>query len=106
MAVYTEELATEFNYPHIDIYKRYNDGELCAYKVLAQDGYVFYDTTANDTEPDPITGDLVSVTYYYTIRLCPVTADMENLTLVAVPRDSVNENYIFGGGDNSDHEVM
>ena len=107
MAVYTEELATDFNFPHINIYRRYADGEFWGYKVLAEEGYVFYDPNANDTElsPDPNNPVEIPVTYYYTIRLLTRTFNMDNFSLVAVPRDSVDENYIFGSGDNN-HEIM
>lgn len=106
MATYTDVLNTNFNYPHIDIYSILKDGELNGYKAIAQDGYVFYDTTANNTELDPDTDEEVPVTYYYTIRIYPKTYNFDNFSLVAVPRDSVDENYIFGGGDEPDHEIM
>lgn len=117
MAVWTEVLDTSFNYPGIDIYQRQRDGIFTNYLARAQEGYVFYDTTANDTESvidpetgypviDPETGAEVQqpVTYYYTIRIFAVNYNMANFSLVAVPRDSVDENYIFGVGDN-DHVV-
>ena len=119
MAVYREELATDYSYPHIDIYRQYRDDVFNGYKAYAQNGYVFYDTNANDTTDliDPDTGEpvideetgmpvTVPITYYYTIRIFPKTYNMANFSLVAVPRDSVNENDIFGGGDNNNHEVM
>ena len=105
MAEYTEVLATDFSFPHIDIYRQYTDGVQNGYKALAQDGYVFYDTTATDTEFDPETMEERPVTYYYTIRLFPMRYNMDDFSLVAVPRESVDENYIFGGEDN-DHEIM
>ena len=116
MAEYTKELATEFNFPHIDVYKQYCDGEHYGYEVRVQEGYVYYDTTANDTELqfDPETGEPmfddetglpieVSVTYYYTMSYLPKNYNFANFPWVAVPRDSVNENYIHG--DNN-HEAM
>ena len=103
MAVFTEELATDFNFPHIDIYRQYCDGEFDGYKVLAQSGYVFYDTTANDVTLDPDTEEEVPVTYYYTIRLLTRTYNMDNFSLVAVPRDSVPADMIFGVGN--DHVI-
>lgn len=119
MAVYTDVLDTSFNFPNIDIYQRLKDGELSAYIARAQDGYVFYDTNATDTEnrTDPDTGDLICdpetgvpiefpVTYYYTIRIFPKTYNMANFSLVAVPRDSVDEDNIFGDVEDNEHEVM
>lgn len=104
MAVYTDVLDTSFNYPGIDIYQRLKDGVFRNYLARAQEGYVFYDTTANDVELDPETMEEVPVTYYYTIRIFSVIYDMANFSLVAVPRDSVDENYIFGAGNN-DHVI-
>lgn len=106
MAVWTKELNTNYNFPHIDIYNRLCDGVLSGYQAISHDGYVMYDTTANNTETDPETMEEIPVTYYYTLRGFPKTFNFNNFTWVAVPRDSVDENYIFGGGDNNDHEVM
>lgn len=101
---YREELATDFNFPHIDIYRRYVDGVFSGYNVLAHEGYVFYDTTANNTEPDPDTMEEIPVVYYYTSRILTRYFNMDNFSLVAVPRDSVPADMIFG--TNNDHEVM
>lgn len=117
MAVWTEVINTDYDFPNIDIYNRLEDGELNAYVARAQEGYVFYDTNANDTEllRDPETGDFVyddegnlvevPVTYYYTIRIFPKTYNMNNFSLVAVSREGIDENYIFGDV-SGDHEVM
>ena len=119
MAEWTEQISTEHNnYPNITVYDRFADGEARGWRVQANDGYVFYDENANDTEimVDPNTGmDVIDpetglpvevpVTYYYTVRYLPRTYNWANFALVAVPRDSVDENYIFGVGDNN-HEVM
>lgn len=103
MAVWTDVLDTSFNYPGIDIYQRLKDGAFNNYIARAQEGYVFYDTNADDKELDE-DGNEVSVTYYYVIRIYPVNYNMANFSLVAVPRDSVPENMIFGVGGN-DHVV-
>lgn len=105
MAVWTEELNTNYNYPHIDIFNRYCDGELSGYQARTHEGYVMYDPNANDTELDPETMEERPVIYYYTLRGMPRTANLDNFPMIAVPRDSVDENYIFGVGDN-DHEIM
>lgn len=105
MAVYTLEVATEYNFPNITVYKKLKDGIHYAWQVNPDSGYVMYNTAANDTELDPDTEQPVPVTYYYTIMSCPLSYDFDNFTWVAVPRESVDENYIFGGGDN-DHEIM
>lgn len=113
MAVYTYELSTEHNYPGISVYKKLEDGVHYAWEIRANDGYVFYDTTENNMEPvfDPETGDMVfdpetgepvmrPVTYYYTIASLPLRFNFANFPWVAVPRDSVDENYIFGVGND------
>ena len=106
MGVYTEELNTSFNYPNISIYNRYDDGELWGYKVLPNEGYVMYRTDANDTEFDPETEEEIPVIYYRTIALLPLSFNFDNFTYVAVLRSEVDENYIFGGGGDNNHEVM
>lgn len=97
---YREELATDFNFPHIDIYRRYHGDEFAGYNVLAQEGYVFYDTTANDTEYNEELDAEVPVTYYYVRRIITRYYNMDNFSLVAVPRDSVPADMIFGGGND------
>mgnify|MGYP007115388186 CR=1 FL=1 len=100
------EVATDLNFPNITIERRYYDGVHSGYRMTANEGYVFYDTTANDTELNPETMEEVPVIYYYTIALLTTNFNFDNFPYVAVPRDSVDENYIFGGGNNNDHEVM
>lgn len=106
MAVYTQEEATDIVFPNITVYRRYRDGVHCAYEVYTNDGYVMYDATANYTEVNPDTMEEIPVTYYYTWLTCPVSYNFDNFPWVAVPRDSVDENYIFGGGDDTEHEAM
>jgi hypothetical protein len=98
-------LATDIIIPNISIYRTYVNGNQTGYRANANEGYVFYDKTANDVESDPDTGMETPVTYYYTIAILPLNINFDNFPFVAVPRDSVDENYIFGVGDN-DHEVM
>ena len=102
---YTYVLSTEFSFPNISVYTRYwNETEFSGYRINANEGYVFYDTTANDTEIDPETMEERPVIYYRTLAYLPRNYNMDNFPYVAVPRDSVDENYIFGVGDN-DHVI-
>jgi hypothetical protein len=101
MAVYTFEISAEHNYPNIAVYRKLEDGVLCAWRVNANEGYVMYDPNANDMELDPITMMPKPVTYYYTIKALPLNFNFANFPWVAVPRYSVDENYIFGGGNGS-----
>ena len=105
MGIWTREINTNLNFPNIDIYNVLEDGVLNGYEARPQQGYVMYDTNDNNFELDPTTDELVPVTYYYTLAGFPLAYNFDNFSWVAVPRDSVDENYIFGGGDN-DHEVM
>lgn len=103
---FTYALSEEHNiYPNITVEDRFWDGEPAGWRVTANEGYVFYDQNANDFELDPETNKEVPVTYYYVIRLFPSRYNWANFALVAVPRDSVDENYIFSVGNNN-HEVM
>lgn len=108
MAEYTFVVAEEFNYPNITIYKKLCDGVQTAWRMNANEGYVFYDVNANDVETqfNPETGleEEVPVTYYYTVRSIPLNYNWNNFHWAAVPRDSVDENYIFGL--DTDHEIM
>jgi len=106
MATYSYVISANHNiYPNLTVYDVFRDGVLTRHRLNANEGYVFYDSTANDVEPDPITGEDVPVTYYYTEADLPLTYPWANFPYVAVLRSEVDENFIFGVGDN-DHEVM
>ena len=105
MAVYTEEIATDKVFPNLTIYRQFKDGTHYGWKMTANEGYVFYDTTENNTELDPDTMEERPVIYYHTIAYFPLNFNWDNFPYVAVPRDSVDENYIFG--DETDKpEIM
>lgn len=99
MATFTREVATDITIPNMTVYRLFRDGEHYAYEVYTNTGYVMYDTAADNKEPDE-NGNLVPVIYYYTNVGFPKSYDFDNFTWVAVPRDSVDENYIFGGDIN------
>jgi hypothetical protein len=96
---------SQHTFPNLVIEERWSNGVMRGYRVTPAEGYVFYDSTANDTEPDPITGEDVPVIYYKTLAYLPSNCNFDNFPYVAVLRSSVDENYIFGGNDNN-HEVM
>lgn len=104
MGNWTYEIATEYTFPNITVYKALRDGVLTGYRINANEGYVMYDTRRNDVGYDPITMEEIPVTYYYTVSEVPLAFDFVNFPWVAVPRDSVDENYIFGLPDN-EHEI-
>lgn len=107
MVNWTYEISEEHNiYPNLTVYNRLKDGEPAGWRVNANDGYVYYHSKANDTELDPETMEERPVIYYYTVSYLPRTYNWANFDFVAVPRDSVDENYIFGGGNDNNHEIM
>lgn len=107
MAEWTREINTNYNFPNINILNVLEDGVLSRYEAVPQEGYVMYDTQAEDYIVDPETTELVPVTYYSTLVGMPKTFDFDNFTWVAVLRSTVDENYIFGGGDDEPKpEVM
>lgn len=106
MSEWTYPIDTEHNiYPNITVRKKMRDDVFAGWRINSNEGYVFYDTTENNTEIDPETDDEISVIYYYTEADLTKYFNWNNFNYVAVLRSEVDENYIFGGGDN-DHEVM
>lgn len=105
MAVTYELSRQHNNYPNMTVYDRFADGVPAGWQVYANEGYVIYDTTANDVQINPDTMEEIPVTYYYTAVGLSKYHNWNTFPYVAVLRDSVDENYIFGGVDN-DHEVM
>lgn len=96
MATYTEVIAPDIVLENMTAYQQLHDGEPFAIRVYANEGYVIYDTTAEDYELDPETEKEVPVTYYYTMVTVPASAfSADAFAWVAVPRSEVNENYIF-----------
>ena len=106
MATYTETINTNYNFPNLSVYNRYKDGVLCAYRVYPDDGYVMYDSSKHDTVLNPDTMEEEPVTYYCTMAGLPLNYNFNNFPWVAVLRSEVDENYIFGGGNEPEHEVM
>ena len=101
----THEISTEHNnYPNLTVYDRFADGVPAGWRVNANEGYVFYDTNDENFELDE-NGNEVPVIYYYTVCYFPRTLDWNTFGLVAVLRSSVDENYIYGSGDDN-HETM
>jgi hypothetical protein len=90
----------------MSVYERYLNGEFAGWEIRANEGYVFYDTTENFTELNPDTMEEIPVIYYYTLALKNKNYNWNNFHYVAVPRDSVDENYIFGGGNDNSHEII
>ncbi len=105
MAVYTKEVTTEYTFPNITLYKLLKDGVQYAWEIRPIEGYVMYDTRDENYELDPETQEEIPVTYYYTVAGLPLRYDFANFPWVAVLRNSVDENYIFGLPEN-EHEII
>ena len=91
-------------YPNFTVYDRFYNGEASGWKVITNEGYVFYDPSDENIEYDPETLEPISVIHYYTQINFPRNYNWDNFNLIAVPRDSADENYIFG--DGNDHEAI
>lgn len=99
------EISVEHNiYPNLTVYDKYYNGEFAGWEVRSNEGYVFYNANANNTTFDPDTMEEIPVTYYYTLMSLTKYYNWANFALVAVLRSSVDENYIFGAGNN--HETV
>lgn len=106
MAIWTEEINNNYNFPHIDIVNMYADGVLSMYQVRPHSGYVIYDTTENFTELDPETNEEVPVIYYSRLVGLPLRYNFDNFSYVAVLESEVDENYIFGDIPSQKPEIM
>ncbi len=92
---YTMEIATDILLPNFIVYRKFRDGEHYAWRVVPAEGYVMYDTADKNYDLDPETGEEIPVTHYYTVALLPRNFPWQSFSWVAVPRDSVDEKYIF-----------
>lgn len=101
MATYREELAPDIVLENMTAYRRYVDDTVSAIRVYANEGYVIYDTADENYELDPDTMEEIPVTYYFTMVTVPASQfSVDTFTWVAVPRSDVDENYIFGVGND------
>lgn len=108
MAVYTETIDTSFNFPHIDIYKRFRDGVQTAWHVYPHEGYVMYSQSTDViTTQDPMTGEETTEIYYCRMAGLSLRYNFDNFDYIAVLESEVPADHIFGGGNNEpEHEVM
>lgn len=91
--------------------KMFINGVHNAYYIAPAEGYVIhdkmYDEEVIDDETHEPTGE---IRLGYTGGTISVGANYDFVAnpreVYAVLRSTVDENYIFGGGDDNDHEVM
>lgn len=102
----TETIDTSYNFPHIDIYKRFYDGVHSAYVAYPHEGYVMYSPSKDMIEiEDPDTGETTIEIYYCRMVGMPLNWNPTTFDYIAVLESDVPADHIFGGGNN-DHEVM
>ena len=95
MNKWTYEKETKFNFEHITIYKRLCDGVQTGWMMEADNGYVFYDTTANNTYVDAQSGIVIPIVYYYRSRYLNLNRDFNTFPFVAVQESTVSADNIF-----------
>lgn len=99
METYTYELSIEHSFPNIAVYRKMEDGVLCAWRVETDKGYVMYNPNEPQIGYDDNDNE-IEVYFYYGVKLLTLNFDFSSFPWVAVLRDSVDEKYIFSGGNN------
>lgn len=95
MATYTQEIETDIMLENMTVYKVFRDEAHSSYKIFANEGYVIYDTNDNNIETDINTGEIRPVVYYSLNVGVPKNYNFSNCSWIAVPRDGIEEKYIF-----------
>lgn len=70
-------------------------GEPAGSRVVANEGYVFYDSEAHNTITNIETMEEIPIIYYYRVRYFPRSYDWSDFSLVAVEENSVPSEQIF-----------
>lgn len=92
---YKTEPNTEYSTDNITVLNKYYGADLYAYKVVANDGFVLYDATAEETYYDAETGKEVPCVYYCRNVDIPNRLSRIIKNYVAVEENSVDKNFIF-----------
>lgn len=93
--IFTEEKASYLNFPNITVQMRLRDGVPCAYIATADDGYVIYDTSAENYEQKSPDSDPEKIIHYHSKIICPLSYDFSKFSWEAVSKETVPEKYIF-----------
>lgn len=92
-----ETLDTSFNFPHIDIYKRFYDGVHSAWRAYPQEGYVMYSQSTDVIElpeVNPETGEPITEIYYCRMAGFPLNFNFDNFDYIAVLESEVPADHI------------
>ena len=90
MAKVIYELAEDISLTGITVYRKFADGVHKAYRLNTDDGYVMYDTSANDTVLDE-DGNEVETINFCTLAYIPVSVPVDEWTWVAVQEEITYE---------------
>ncbi len=86
---------TNISLPNITVTEVIRDGAVIGHRLTANEGYVIYDTAANDVipRPDPETGEIIPVpiTYYFKEAVIPINLPFEKWTWTAAPKAQAEE---------------
>ncbi len=93
--IFTEEKANNVSFPNITIGRRLRNGQPCAYIASADDGYVIYDTAAENYFQESPYSEPEKVIHYHKRIICPLNIDFSNFTWTAVPLADANPDFIF-----------
>ena len=95
-SVVTEVLDTSFNFPHVDIYRRFYDGVQSSWRVYPHEGYIMYSQSTDIiANMNPETGEETTEIYYCRMANLSMRYNFDNFDYIAVLE-----------GDNSNHEIM
>ena len=100
MERYTYELATEFNFPNISIFRKLENGVHYAWRAQANAGYVMYNPNSTEVEWDEELEQEIPVTYYYRTKDLPLAFNFNNFPWLAAREIDVDADYIFGVNKN------
>lgn len=92
---YKTEENTEFNIDNITVLNKLYGGKLYAYKIIANNGFVMYDATAEHIYIDEETGAEVPRVHYYRNVDIPIKYSDKINEYVAVEESTVNKDFIF-----------
>lgn len=97
MTTWTYEIATEYNFPNITIWKQFRNEVLANYRIEPNENYVMYNINNEYYEIDKETGQKIPVTHYFTVCYTPLTYPFNEDAFPwrAVLRSTVDEKYIF-----------
>ena len=93
MAILYRISTTHNVYPNLTVYEKYYDTDtntVIGFRVNANEGYVFKDTSETNYELDTETGIEREVTHYYRLAYLTRNFNFANFSFVAIPESEVD----------------